>query len=145
MVNTMLDQISNMNELVIKYAKGIEALKISTKVYKQLKQEYQPHYEFLREGQHDETLEKIRELSRDYPVCFSEMLLPIKIFQSSEGHLICENCVKKIIESAQICPFCREDVVPSPIRNRALEEVMRNESRQHIGAVNLFLDNVIDA
>ena len=138
MVNTMLDQISNMNELVIKYAKRIEALKISTKVYKQLKQEYQPHYEFLREGQHDETLEKIRELSRDYPVCFSEMLLPIKIFQSSEGHLICENCVKKIIESAQICPFCREDVVPSPIRNRALEEVMRNESRQHIGAVNLF-------
>ena len=138
MVNTMLDQISNMNELVIKYAKRIEALKISTKVYKQLKQEYQPHYEFLREGQHDETLEKIRELSRDYPVCFSEMLLPIKIFQSSEGHLICENCVKKIIESAQICPFCREDVVPSPVRNRALEEVMRNESRQHIGAVNLF-------
>ena len=138
MVNTMLDQISNMNELVIKYAKRIEALKISTKVYKQLKQEYQPHYEFLREGQHDETLEKIRELSRDYPVCFSEMLLPIKIFQSSEGHLICENCVKKIIESAQICPFCREDVVPNPIRNRALEEVMRNESRQHIGAVNLF-------
>ena len=64
MVNTMLDQISNMNELVIKYAKGIEALKISTKVYKQLKQEYQPHYEFLREGQHDETLEKIRVKQR---------------------------------------------------------------------------------
>ena len=138
MVNTMLEQISNMNELIIKYAKGIEALEISTNVYKQLKQEYQSHYEFLREGQHDEILEKIRELSRDCPVCFSEMLLPIKIFQCSEGHLICENCVKKIIESTQICPFCQEDVVSSPIRNRALEEVMENESRQDIGAVNLF-------
>ena len=30
MVNTMLDQISNMNELIIKSAKGIEALEIST-------------------------------------------------------------------------------------------------------------------
>ena len=138
MVNTMLDQISNMNELIIKYAKGIEALEISTNVYKQLKQEYQSHYEFLREGQNNEILEKIRELSRDCPVCFSEMLLPIKMFQCSEGHLICENCVKKIIESTQICPFCREDVVSSPIRNRALEEVMENESRQDIGAVNLF-------
>ena len=138
MVNTMLDQISNMNELIIKYAKGIEALEISSNVYKQLKKEYQSHYEFLREGQHDEILEKIRELSRDCPVCFSEMLLPIKIFQCSEGHLICENCVKKIIESTQICLFCREDMVSSPIRNRALEEVMENESRQDIGAVNLF-------
>ena len=138
MVNTILDQISNMKELIIKYAKGIEALEISSNVYKQLKREYQSHYEFLREGQHDEILEKIRELSRDCPVCFSKMLLPIKIFQCSEGHLICENCVKKIIESTQICLFCREDMVSSPIRNRALEEVMENESRQDIGAVNLF-------
>ena len=134
MVNTMLDQISNISEQIIKYAKEIEALVVGTKIYEQLKQEYQSHYKCLQEGQYDKIVEKIGESSRECPICFEEMVSPIKIFQCSEGHLICENCFKRISESTQICPFCRRDVVLSPIRNRALEEVIENEGRRDIGA-----------
>ena len=128
----MQDQISNISEQIIKYTKGMEALQMSTKVYEQIKQEYQSNYKCLREGQYDEILKNIGELSRECPICFSEMPPLIKIFQCSEGHLICENCFKKISESTQICPFCRRDVVSSPIRNRALEELIENETRRDI-------------
>ena len=132
MVNTMLDQISNISEQIIKYTKDIEALVAGTKIYEQLKQEYQSHYKCFQEGQYDEILMKIGQLSRECPICFSEMLPPIKIFQCSEGHLICQNCFRKISESTQICPFCRRDIVSSPIRNRALEELIENETRRDI-------------
>ena len=134
MANTMQDQISNISEQIIKYTKDIEALVAGTKIYKQLKQEYLSHYKCFQEGQYDKIVDKIGELCRECPICFEEMVSPIKIFQCSEGHLICENCFKRISESTQICPFCRRDVVSSPIRNRALEEVIENESRRDIEA-----------
>ena len=67
------------------------------------------------------------------------MLTPINIFQCSQGHLLCENCFKRVSDSTKVCPFCKRDVVTAPIRNirnRALEEAIENEARKDMAAAS---------
>ena len=78
----------------------------------------------------------MKEFNKECPICFKEMLTPIKIFQCLQGHLLCENCFKKISDSTKIFPFCKRDVVTTQTRNRALEEAIENEARKDIGAAS---------
>ena len=43
------------------------------------------------------------------PVCLDEMLPPVKIFQCSNGHIICEKCKNMV----KVCPTCRVGMVSS--------------------------------
>ena len=43
------------------------------------------------------------------PVCFNEMAPPVKIFQCSNGHHICETCKDQLEPS--ICPKCRKRLI----------------------------------
>ena len=80
--------------------------------------------------------EIIKKLNKECPICFEQMLTPINIFQCSQGHLLCENCFKRVSDSTKVCPFCKRDVVTAPIRNRALEEAIENESRKDMAAAS---------
>lgn len=80
---------------------------------------------------------RLNEITKvECPICFNEMISPIKIFQCSEGHVLCEKCFKSISESNKVCPFCRIDIVTKPIRNRHLEEIIENIARNNIGATS---------
>ena len=56
------------------------------------------------------------------PVCWE--VPPGNIFQCQEGHFYCEDCFNGITNDK--CPICRVDLI-LPIRNRALEDVIRDE------------------
>ncbi len=60
------------------------------------------------------------------PVCFEVPKPPLKIFQCSNGHSLCELCLG-MLEQME-CPMCREDfTVKEPIRNRYLEDHMERK------------------
>ena len=58
------------------------------------------------------------------PVCMELLKPPSRIFQCSEGHILCENCKEN--PSLVHCPQCRVVLEGNCSRNRALEEVARN-------------------
>ena len=64
------------------------------------------------------------------------MRTPINILQCSQGHLICENCFKNVSVSTKIYPFSKRDVVATPVRNRASEEIIENEARKDMGTAS---------
>ena len=132
-VNNMLDKISDINQSMNKYTTEIKTTEMRTTEYEKQKREYEFYNKRFQEGKYDKI---IKELNKECPICFEEMLTPIKIFQCSQGHLLCENCFKKVSDSAKVCPFCKRDVVTIPIRNRALEEAIENEARKDMGAAN---------
>ena len=132
-VNNMLDKISDINQSINKYTTEIKTTEMRTTEYEKQKREYEFYNKRFQEGKYDKI---IKELNKECPICFEEMLTPIKIFQCSQGHLLCENCFKKVSDSAKVCPFCKRDVVTIPIRNRALEEAIENEARKDMGAAN---------
>ena len=131
MIDNILENISGINRTINKYATEIKAIEVSSTDYERQKQEYKFYEKCFQEGKHDEI---IKDLNKECPICFEEMLTPIKIFQCSQGHLLCEICFKKVSESTKVCPFCKRDVVTTPIRNRALEEAIENEARKDMGA-----------
>ena len=45
-------------------------------------------------------------------------------------------CFKNVSVSAKICPFSKRVLVATPVRNRALEEVIENEARKDMGAAS---------
>ena len=132
-VNNMMDKISDINQSINKYTTEIKTTEMRTAEYEKQKREYEFYNKCFQEGKYGKI---IKELNKECPICFEEMLTPIKIFQCSQGHLLCENCFKKVSDSAKVCPFCKRDVVTTPIRNRALEEAIENEARKDMGAAN---------
>ena len=54
----------------------------------------------------------------------------VKIFQCSEGHLLCEKCFTKIRDSTKVCPHFNQDFISNPIRNKVLEEIIENKTRR---------------
>ena len=59
------------------------------------------------------------------PVCLEVPLPPRKIYQCSQGHAICDECLGKISEKK--CPTCRENWENSsnlPVRNRMAESMI---------------------
>ena len=58
------------------------------------------------------------------PVCMELLKPPSRIFQCSEGHILCENCKEN--PSLIHCPQCRILLEGNCSRNRALEEVARS-------------------
>ena len=130
-INNMLDKISDINQSINKNITEIKATEMRATDYERQKTEYDFYNKCFQEGKYDEI---IKELNKECPICFEEMLTPRKIFQCSQGHLLCENCFKKVSDSTKVCPFCKTDVVTTPIRNRALEEAIENEARKDIGA-----------
>ena len=101
--------------------------------YERQKQECEFYKKVFQEGKYGEI---IKELNKECPICCEEMVTPLKIFQCSQGHLLCENCFKKITASTRVCPFCKRDIVSIPIRNRALEDAIENETRKDMGATS---------
>lgn len=132
-VNNILDEITNIDKDIDEYKKEIRTLERVTVNFEQQKRECEFYKKCLEEGRYDEI---IKELNKECPICFEEMLPFTKIFQCSQGHLLCENCYKKVIESTKTCPFCKRDVASNPIRNRALEEAIENEARRDVGAAS---------
>ena len=129
-VNYMLDQINSIEKNIGEYKTEIKILAMMTKNYEQQKRECEFYKKCLEEGKYDEI---IKELNKECPICFEEMQPPTQIFQCSQGHLLCENCFKKVGESTKTCPFCKRDIASNPIRNRALEEAIENEARRNVG------------
>ena len=125
-INRILDEISDINESIKEYTTKTKALKVNNTNYEQQKREYEFYNKCFQEGKYNEI---IKELDRECPICFEEMLTPTKIFQCSQGHLLCETCFEKVSATSKQCPFCKRDVVTTPIRNRALEEAIENEAR----------------
>ena len=59
------------------------------------------------------------------PVCFELPIAPKEIYQCSQGHFLCNVCLKKIDKK---CPTCREnwENVPNlPARNRMAENLLQ--------------------
>ena len=133
MIDNILDKISDINQCINKYATEMRTIEVSTTDYERQKREYEFYEKCFQEGKYDEI---IKDLNKECPICFKEMLTPIKIFQCSQGHLLCEICFKKVSASTKVCPFCKRDVVTTPIRNRALEEAIENEARIGMGATS---------
>ena len=61
----------------------------------------------------------IRILS-ECPVCFYDMIPPMKIFQCINGHSLCENC--KDNEHVTTCPSCRVTLQGNAISRNILAE-----------------------
>ena len=55
------------------------------------------------------------------PICFYEMVPPVRIFQCRDGHLVCETC-KDGLEPC-ICPECRQEVTGRAI---GVEKLLRS-------------------
>ena len=125
-VHNMLEIISDINQSINKSATKIIATEMKTRDYEKQKREYEIYNKRFQEGKYDEI---IKELNKECPICCEDMLTPIKIFQCSEDHLLCEKCFKNVSDSNKVCPFCERDIVTTPIRNRALEEIIENETR----------------
>ena len=132
-VQDMLDKISDINQSISKHTEEMKATEMRAIDYEQQKLEYEFYNKCFQEGKYDEI---IKELNKECPICFEEMLTPMKIFQCSQGHLLCENCFQKVSDSTKVCPFCKRDVVTTPIRNRALEEAIENEARKDMGTAS---------
>ena len=132
-VHNMLDKISDINQSISKHTTEIKAAEMRAIDYEKQKQECKFYNKCFQEGKYDEI---IKDLNKECPICFEEMLTPMKIFQCSQGHLLCENCFKKVSDSTKVCPFCKRDVVTTPIRNRALEEAIENEARKDMGTAS---------
>ena len=126
-INRILDEISDINESIKEYTTKTKALKVNNTNYEQQKREYEFYNKCFQEGKYNEI---IKELDRECPICFEEMLTPTKIFQCPQGHLLCETCFEKVSVTSKQCPFCNRDIVTTPIRNRALEEAIENEARK---------------
>ena len=127
MVATMLEQVFNIRESISKCEKEIKTLEKRTKSYEQQNHEYQFFKKCFEEGNYDNI---IKEINKECPICYEKMGPPVKIFQCSKGHLLCETCFTKIRDSTKVCPYCNQDVISNPIRNRALEEIIENETRR---------------
>ena len=61
----------------------------------------------------------IKKLS-ECPVCFVEMVPPMKIFQCINGHSLCENC--KDNDNVTTCPSCRVTLQGELISRNILAE-----------------------
>ena len=127
MVETILEQVSYTHESISKCEKEIKTLEKKTESYEQQKHEYEFFKRCFEEGKYDNI---IKEVNKECPICYEKMGPPVKIFQCSEGHLLCEKCLTKIRDSTKVCPYCNQDVISNPIRNRALEEIIDNETRR---------------
>ena len=132
-INNMLDKISEINEIINKHTTEIRAIESRSRDYERQKREYNFYEKCFQEGNYNVI---IKDLNKECPICFEEMLPPKKIFQCSQGHLLWEICFKKVSESTKLCPFCKIDVVATPIRNRALEEAIENEGPKYIRALS---------
>ena len=127
MVENMLEQVSNNRESISKWGMEIKILEKKTESYEQQKHEYEFFKKNFEDGKYDKI---IKEVNKECPICYERMGPPVKIFQCSEGHLLCEKCFTKFRDSTKVCPYCNQDVISNPIRNRALEEIIENETRR---------------
>ena len=78
-------------------------------------------------------------LSKDLEctICREIPNYPKKVYQCSEGHIICNICLDNLDKSGleRKCPTCREDwsnkLKKLPVRNRIAESIIRNLSQSH--------------
>ena len=61
----------------------------------------------------------IKKLS-ECPLCFGEMVPPMKIFQCSNGHSICEECKDNV--NVSTCPSCRVTLQADQMTRNILAE-----------------------
>ena len=123
-VTEIYDEMSVADDNIKRCQDEIAIIEEQNKSFEQLKVEREELNRCLKEGNYEEMM---KELNRECPICFGEMIPPLKIYQCVEGHLLCENCFSIIRDSTKVCPFCKTDVATHPIRNRALEGIIESE------------------
>ena len=64
----------------------------------------------------------------------------VKIFQCHEGHIICELCYPRL--DPFVCPMCRMELDLNPIRNRALERIVKEAPIFNIKLPRVNAENV---
>jgi len=77
-------------------------------------------------GPSSPTIPRNSILEKDFecPVCYEVMSPPSRIFQCSNGHLICEECKQR--QEIRSCPTCRVPLGPSSLlRNIPLEKLAK--------------------
>ena len=83
----------------------------------------------------------IKKLS-ECPVCFVEMISPMKIYQCLNGHSLCENC--KDNEHVTTCPSCRVTLRGDSIsRNILAESLIEAATKQGHSDDNDISDDLI--
>ena len=97
------------------------------KNYKKLKVENEYFERCYETEEFDNVLQPVK---RECPICFNEITPNEKIYQCQLGHILCEECFSKIKKRSKICPSCRIDIASSPIRCRALENVIVEEANK---------------
>ena len=123
MVNILSEQLAQTREKAEVWENEIKKLEPIVEIYDKEKQELELLNTCFQERKYDDMLKKFK---KECPICYDIMKPPVKIFQCSQGHWLCEICFEKTREASQKCAFCREDIVSNPIRNRGLEEVIQN-------------------
>lgn len=82
-----------------------------------------------KQEQSEEVKENSNKLdSYPCPVCFDSLKAPKKIFQCSQGHYVCDLCLRKLKKGNNECPTCRENWTNEPnlpARNRLAEELIQ--------------------
>ena len=68
----------------------------------------------------NQTFSSSREL--ECVVCFDVPGMNQHIFSCSKGHLICQECLSKLDEENNRCPYCRENFDAKPPERNALAE-----------------------
>ena len=102
--------------------------KIEREVFKNYKKLKVENEYFERCYEKEEFDNVIQPVKRECPICFNEIRPNEKIYQCQLGHILCEECFSKTKKRSKICPSCRIDIASSPIRCRALENVIVEEA-----------------
>ena len=96
----------------------------------------------------DELKSEIGDTSTDYvicqelecPVCLTEMLPPVRIWQCSSGHAVCHTC-KRNPNINKKCPTCRQAIIG---RATVLEKMASSLFRKITGREVLEIENDSD-
>ncbi|XP_057307309.1 ankyrin repeat and EF-hand domain-containing protein 1-like [Hydractinia symbiolongicarpus] len=78
---------------------------------------------YLEETDVSKTCTNTSRTLSECPICLVDYTPQSKVFQCPEGHLMCEKC--KNMQSMKLCPQCLYPISNLHIRNRALEEMIR--------------------
>ena len=93
-INKMLQKIFDINQSINEHTTNIKIIEVRTTDYKRQKREYEFYNRCFQDGKYDEIM---KELNNECSICFEQMLTPIKIFQCSQGHLLCEPVSRMLV------------------------------------------------
>ena len=97
MVKILSEQLAQTREKAEVWQKEIKKLEPIFEIYDKEKQELELLNSCFQERKYDNILKKIK---KECPICYGFMKPPVKIFQCSQGHWLCETCFEKTRETS---------------------------------------------